>query len=126
VQQFPLLIEFCPGTTLYREPAVAQTLPMVYNGPPGTFVIFPDGRRVPLPTDQIVHADDAFGSVRVAFGGMRFDGVAGGCPRRRPAGVAGRARLTYSADAREVRVRTSSVDSRTAATTTILPAAMGG
>jgi hypothetical protein len=40
--------------------------------------MFPDGRQVPLPTDQIVEADDAGGAARVGFGGMRFDGVEGG------------------------------------------------
>lgn len=72
---FPLLVEFTAGTRLFREPAVAPTLPMVHNGPPGTMVIFPDGLQVPLPTDQIVHADDSCGGARVAFGGMRFEGV---------------------------------------------------
>jgi hypothetical protein len=75
---FPLLIEFTAGTSLFREPVLTRSLPMVHNGPPGTFVIFRNGRRVPLPTDQIVHADDAFGAARVAFGGMRFDGMEDG------------------------------------------------
>jgi hypothetical protein len=72
---FPLLVEFTSRTRLVREPVLTRTLPMVHNGPPGTFVIFPDGFRLPLPTDQIVHADDSFGRAQVAFGGMRFDGL---------------------------------------------------
>ena len=36
---------------------------------------FADGRRVPLPTDQIVLAEDNGGAARVGFGGMRFDGI---------------------------------------------------
>jgi hypothetical protein len=75
---FPVLVEFAPRTRLFQEPVLTRTLPMVHNGPPGTFVLFPDGLRVPLPTDQIVHADDSFGNARVAFGGMRFDGLEDG------------------------------------------------
>jgi hypothetical protein len=47
-------------------------LPIVGNGPPGTFVLFPGGLRVSLPTDQIVWADDTDGYARVGFGGMRL------------------------------------------------------
>ena len=49
-------------------------LRIVGNGPPGTFVLFPDGLRVSLPTDQIVFAADAGGFARVGFGGMQFVG----------------------------------------------------
>lgn len=40
-------------------------------------VHFASGRRVPLPTDQIVLADHdaASGAARVGMGGMRFDGL---------------------------------------------------
>jgi hypothetical protein len=51
--------------------------PIVGNGPPGTFVIFPSGLRVSLPTDQIVSADDTSGYARVGFGGMQFVGREG-------------------------------------------------
>ena len=74
----PLLIEFIPGTSIYREPVVLSKLPIVQNGPPGTFIIFADGSRVPLPTDQIVSADNAGGAARVGFGGMNFDGLENG------------------------------------------------
>jgi hypothetical protein len=50
-------------------------LPIIGNGPPGTFVHFPNGLRVSMPTDQIVFADDAGGHARVGFGGMQFVGV---------------------------------------------------
>src|SRR5262249_22438362 len=50
----------------------------VGNGPPGTFVDFPHGLRVSLPTDQIVFADDHDGAARVGFGGMRFEGTEDG------------------------------------------------
>ncbi|SRR6266851_2152168 len=72
---FPLLIAFAPGTLLYREPEVTPKLPIVQNGPPGTFVVFATGARVPLPTDQIVFADDSGGGARVGFGGMSFEGM---------------------------------------------------
>ena len=74
----PLLIEFAPQTSLYREPDRVSQLPIVRNGPPGTFVVFPDGMRVSLPTDQIVFADDTDGAARVGFGGMSFTGSADG------------------------------------------------
>jgi hypothetical protein len=72
------LIEFAPQTSLYREPDRVSQLPIVRNGPPGTFVVFPDGMRVSLPTDQIVFADDNDGVARVGFGGMSFTGSADG------------------------------------------------
>jgi hypothetical protein len=74
----PLLIEFVSGTSLYRESDRASQLPVVRNGPPGTFVLFPHALRVSLPTDQILSADEAGGRVRVAFGGMRFTGLENG------------------------------------------------
>lgn len=74
----PLSIEFASGTTLYREPELTSHLPILGNGPAGTFVVFPEGLRVSLPTDQIVAADDRGGRARVGFGGMRFTGMEGG------------------------------------------------
>lgn len=71
----PLLIEFAPQTSLYRERDLVSHLPIVRNGPAGTFVVFPDGVRVSLPTDQIVFADDTDGAARVGFGGMYFAGT---------------------------------------------------
>ena len=75
MDNFPLLIEFVSNTRPYREPKVAPKLPITQNGPPGTFVVFADGTRVPLPTDQIVLADRADGRARIGFGGMRFEGM---------------------------------------------------
>jgi hypothetical protein len=71
----PLLIEFAPNTALHRQQDLVSHFPIVRNGPAGTFVVFPDGVRVSLPTDQIVFADDAEGRARVGFGGMRFAGT---------------------------------------------------
>ena len=71
----PLLIDFTSPTSLLREPNRTSDLTIVGNGPPGTFVRFPHGLRVSLPTDQIVFADDANGHVRVGFGGMQFIGL---------------------------------------------------
>jgi hypothetical protein len=69
------VVEFVPGSHVDKERAFVPGLPVVQNGPPGTFVTFADGRRVPLPTDQIVLAEHEGGAARVGFGGMRFDGI---------------------------------------------------
>ena len=74
----PLLIAFSPGTSLHREAGLVSRLPILRNGPPGTFVIFPDGLRVSLPTDQIVLAEETAAGVQVGFGGMQFAGVEDG------------------------------------------------
>ena len=74
----PVIVEFVAGTRLYVEPPHKPGLPILGNGPPGTFVRFAGGGQVPLPTDQIVLADDSAGAARVGFGGMRFDGIEGG------------------------------------------------
>ena len=71
----PLLIRFVENTRLRREAAFSSGLPIIGNGPPGTFVVFPNGREVPLPTDQIVASDDDSGAALVSFGGLRFDGL---------------------------------------------------
>jgi hypothetical protein len=73
-----LLVEFITPTALIREQDRPSMLPIIRNGPPGTFVAFPDGLRVSLPTDQILSADDTHGFVRVVFGGMQFVGVEDG------------------------------------------------
>ncbi len=78
MSEFPLLIEFTAKTQLYRDPEVVPKLPIVQNGPPVTFVVFSDGRKVPLPTDQIVFDDDTAEGARVGFGGMRFEGIEDG------------------------------------------------
>jgi hypothetical protein len=73
----PLLIDFATPSSLLREENRPSALPIVGNGPPGTFVVFPGGLRVSLPTDQIVVAHDSGGHARVGFGGMRFVGLEG-------------------------------------------------
>ena len=78
IQTFPLLIEFVRGTKIFRESEVVPKIPIVQNGPPGTFILFPDGVKLPLPTDQITFADDSGGSARVAFGGMSAPRMEGG------------------------------------------------
>lgn len=75
MSDIPLLIAFASPSSLLCERNRPSTLPIIGNGPPGTFVVFPDGLRVSLPTDQIVFADDANGHVRVGFGGMQFVGL---------------------------------------------------
>jgi hypothetical protein len=78
VEHVPLLIDFAAPTSLLREQHRISTLPIVGNGPPGTFVLFSHGLSVSLPTDQIVFADDTGGHARVGFGGMRFVGLEAG------------------------------------------------
>ena len=78
MNNYPLLIEFVPGTRISREPEVVPKLPILRNGPPGTSVVFGDGVQVPLPTDQIVFAEDGGGAAHVGFGGMSFEGMEGG------------------------------------------------
>ena len=39
----PLVIEFVTPASLWREPDRPSGLPIVGNGPPGTFVRFADG-----------------------------------------------------------------------------------
>ena len=73
----PLVIEFVAPSSLRRESDRVSDLPIVRNGPPGTFVVL-SGLTVSLPTDQIVTADDSSGHARVGFGGMRFEGVQDG------------------------------------------------
>ena len=74
----PLIIEFAAPSSLVREHDRPSDLPIIGNGPPGTFVQFGHGMRVSLPTDQIVFAGDADGRARVGFGGMEFTGEAEG------------------------------------------------
>jgi hypothetical protein len=75
LEDIPLLIEFARPTSLLREQQRPSQFPIIGNGPPGTFVLFPGGLRVSLPTDQIIFADDSDGYARVGFGGMQFVGV---------------------------------------------------
>ena len=70
-----LLIDFAAPTSLLREEDRPSTLPIIGNGPPGTFVLFPNGIKVSLPTDQIVFADDTGGHAQVGFGGKQFVGL---------------------------------------------------
>ena len=74
MDDLPLLIDFATPSSIFLEPNRISTLRIVGNGPPGTFVLFPNGFRVSLPTDQIVFSDDSGGHARVGFGGMRFVG----------------------------------------------------
>jgi len=78
VADSPLLIAFATPSSIFRESDRISELRIVGNGPPGTFVVFPNGLRVSLPTDQIVFADDGGGSARVGFGGMQFVGIEAG------------------------------------------------
>lgn len=79
MEDVSLLIEFAPHTSIYHEQELVSQLPIIRNGPAGTFVVFPGGLRVSLPTDQIIFADDTGGCARVGFGGMQFAGSEEGC-----------------------------------------------
>ena len=73
------VVDFAAPSSLLRETHRPSALPIVGNGPPGTFVVFGDRNlRVSLPTDQIVLAEEVDGHVRVGFGGMAFGGVQNG------------------------------------------------
>jgi hypothetical protein len=72
VDHIPLVIDFATPSSIVREQNRVSMLPIIGNGPPGTFVDVPNGVRVSLPTDQIVFADDQDGRARVGFGGMQF------------------------------------------------------
>ena len=74
----PLLIAFASPSSLVVERDRPSQFPILGNGPPGTFVLFPGRLRVSLPTDQVVSADDTGGYAKVGFGGMRFTGMASG------------------------------------------------
>ena len=74
MDDIPLLIDFTTPSSIHREDDRISSLPIIGNGPPGTFVHFPSGLRVSLPTDQIIFADDTGGRARVGFGGMQFVG----------------------------------------------------
>jgi len=78
VDDIPLLIDFTSQSSIVRERNRVSPLRIVGNGPPGTFVHFPNGLRVSLPTDQIVFADDSAGHARVGFGGMQYVGPEAG------------------------------------------------
>lgn len=75
MDDIPLLIDFATPSSIFREHNRISPLRIIGNGPPGTFVVFPDGLLVSLPTDQIVFADDTGGHARVGFGGMQFVGA---------------------------------------------------
>jgi hypothetical protein len=76
MDSIPVLIEFVVPASIVVEAHRASPLPVLGNGFPGTFVVFPrEGFKISLPTDQIVFADVSDGCGRVGFGGMRFVGV---------------------------------------------------
>ena len=72
--EIPVLVDFAAPSTVFREVNRISALPIVGNGPPGTFVVFPNRFRMSLPTDQVVFADDTEDHARVGFGGMAFVG----------------------------------------------------
>src|SRR5260370_38168682 len=75
VNNYPLLIEFVPGTRISREPEVVSKLPILQNGPPGTSVVFGDGATVPLPTGPIGCAEDGGEPAHGGSGGLGLEGI---------------------------------------------------
>ena len=73
----PVVIEFMRGSRIFQVAGEASPLPILHNGPPGTFVLFENGKRVSLPTDQLVFEDDSAGLARIGLGGMSFEGMEG-------------------------------------------------
>lgn len=76
-ETIPLIVEFTPGSRIRQEEEVVSELPIIQNGPPGTFVEFENGRQIALPTDQIVAHEDKSSGASVGFGGMSFEGMEG-------------------------------------------------
>jgi hypothetical protein len=70
VDDGPLLIDFATPS-IFREHDRISMASIIGDGPPGTFVLLPNGLRLSLPMDQIF-ADDTGGHARVGFGGMQF------------------------------------------------------
>jgi hypothetical protein len=75
-----LIVEFAAGSRILREaaPDTEELRPDWEPRSPGAFVVFKNGKRVPVPADQIVHDEVQGGRARVGFGGMSFEGVVGG------------------------------------------------
>lgn len=73
----PLVVEFVTGTSIEKEEKVESPLPILRNGLPGTFVRFPNGRKIGVPSDQVVLSEDDHGAARLGFGGMSFEGMEG-------------------------------------------------
>ena len=55
----PLLIAFAAPSSLVVERDRPSQFPILGNGPPGTFVLFPGRLRVSLPTDRDLHPAEA-------------------------------------------------------------------
>jgi hypothetical protein len=74
----PVIVTFVSGSRLLRESPYTPALPILKNGPPGTFIRFDDGTLVPIPTDQIVDSCEKENRAEVTFGGMMFVGIEDG------------------------------------------------
>jgi hypothetical protein len=76
----PVMIEFAPGSWILNVEATEASVigaefefsPAITNS---TFVVLPSGEKIEIPSDQIVHSDEAAGLVRIGLGGMSFEGV---------------------------------------------------
>ncbi|HAR43546.1 MAG TPA: hypothetical protein DCS07_13110 [Bdellovibrionales bacterium] len=64
--QAPVVIEFIPGSRVMNEEQ---------KQPHHTWISFSHGEPITVPTDQIIHCEDAHGAARVGLGGMSFEGL---------------------------------------------------
>jgi hypothetical protein len=71
----PLVVEFARGSRIRREDADEISFTVSQEVLPVTFVQFPDGSQVSIPTDQVVLGEDSHGAALIGFGGMCFEGM---------------------------------------------------
>jgi len=64
--QAPVVIQFIAGS---------KVLSPQLQEPHHTWINFSKGDPIPMPTDQIIHYEDAHGAARVGLGGMSFEGI---------------------------------------------------
>ncbi len=66
----PVFVEFENGSRVEQNFLDAEV-----EGLPDTQVVLADGRRVSLPTEQVVFEDSSNGMAQIGIGGMSFEGV---------------------------------------------------
>jgi hypothetical protein len=67
--QIPSMVDFTVGTKLDELVRVEEA---AFGA---SYVVMPDGKRIELPADQVVHSEDRSGFARVGFGGLSFEGI---------------------------------------------------
>ncbi len=66
----PVFVEFEIGSRVEQNFLDAEI-----EGLPDTQIILADGKRVSLPTEQLVFEDSSNGMAQVGIGGMSFEGI---------------------------------------------------